>query len=467
MTDLHEKLKANAPKRNRPLWAVWYGCCWASLNWRVWEPGCTDERISEARRIGTEICRSYGISPYARRRLSAADVDAMIGGETVAQPDEAPTVESEQDGDTWTLTGHRIKTLPELLDAADVDTDQWCVQTWRANSYEAQRKGGGIVQLWQVKASLALRSEWLWKPVTPQRVFPTPTPRETKTTLVIPDSQNGYRWDRDRRTLDPLHDRRAWDIVCKVAHDRQPDQIVMLGDMVDFAEGSRRWPVSRDLMDTTQATVAELHWWIARLREACPDARIVYIEGNHEDRIDRLLQQAAPELQSLRPVGEAEDWISWRRYLALDSLGVEYGGPYSKDAAIVIAPDCEATHGRVVRSGGGKTVAKIVAGAHVSTVVGHIHRLELAYRTLWSPSGHRTIFALSPGCLCRIDGAVPGVSARNDWQQGFAWLTHCDGTTHAQAVRIDDGLAVFDGRTWLGETRATEIAEATGMTWLQ
>ena len=464
MPSIRDQLLGNAPTRKRPWWAVWYCNRWSSRHMRAAQPGITDEQLAEWRAEAVAICRGYGLQAHPRRFLKAAEIDAVIAEHddlnATPPPDvEPPTVDVDDDGDVLTLTGNRIKTLAELLEAAEVDAQRWRVDTWRANSYEAQRKGGGIIQLWQCKATLRANPEWMWQPVTPQQTHKAPDVSEVRTTLVIPDSQNGYRWDRDRRTLDPLHDRRAWDIVCQVAEQRQPDQIVLLGDMVDFAEGSKRWPVGRDLMDTTQATVHELHWWLARLRAACPQARIRYIEGNHEDRIDRALQQSMPEIQHLRPVGEDEDSISWRRYLALDALGIEYVGPYGADSAIALHDDCEAMHGRVVRSGGGKTAAKIVGSAHISTIVGHIHRLESAYRTLWSPTGKRTIFAIGAGCICRVDGIVPANGGRMDWQQGFVWLDHVAGQTRATPVLIDDGVAMHCGQAWVGQTRAGQIAD--------
>ena len=50
--------------------------------------------------------------------------------------------------------------------------------------------------------------------------------------------------------------------------------------------------------------------------------------------------------------------------------------------------------------------ARMLKGAHVSQIVGHIHRREYAARTIYGPHGRRTIFAASPGTLCRVDGVV-------------------------------------------------------------
>jgi hypothetical protein len=71
---------------------------------------------------------------------------------------------------------------------------------------------------------------------------------------------------------------------------------------------------------------------------------------------------------------------------------------------------------------------------------------------------------MSPGCLCRVDGAVPGVSSRPDWQQGFGVITrHREtGATTMHPVQIHDGIAMYGGKTYSGVDRTAEIADALG-----
>ena len=454
MHDLDQWLRTPAAPGRLPPWAGWYVQRWGRD--RIVPSKWSPERVEAARQAAVAICREHGISPYPRRRLSADEVRAVIASD-VEHIEDTP----EADG-TRTLTGYRIRTLDGLLSAADVDPERWGVESFKVNTYEAQAAGGGVLQLWQVKATLRERAAWLWQPVEPAKTYPAPDVSDPRTTLVIPDSQNGYRWVEDMRRLEPLHDRRAWDLAVQIAKRAQPDRIVLLGDMVDFAEGSKRWPVSQDLRATTQPTIEELHWWLARLRAACPDAAIVYLEGNHEDRIDRALSTLTPELHGLRAAGEGEPLISWRRLLALSDLGIEYVGPYSADAAHVLDPHTEARHGHKVTSGGGATAARVVRTAHVSQIFGHIHRLEYAERTLHGPDGRRVVWAASPGTIARVDGVVPAVSGRVDWQQGLAWLSSVDGATHCQLVPIRDGVACWRGDVLTGETHSAEIAEETG-----
>ena len=76
--------------------------------------------------------------------------------------------------------------------------------------------------------------------------------------------------------------------------------------------------------------------------------------------------------------------------------------------------------------------------------------------------------ALSPGCLCRVDGAVPGVTLRPDWQQGWGWLARDSerGQVYGAAVPIVEGRTVY--RSGLidaekPEALMTRIREGSGL----
>jgi hypothetical protein len=91
----------------------------------------------------------------------------------------------------------------------------------------------------------------------------------------------------------------------------------------------------------------------------------------------------------------------------------------------------------------------MLKGAHVSQIVGHIHRREYGCRTVWGPRGPRTIFAASPGTLCRVDGV-----------QGLAVLTYDGKRTSCQVIPIDDGAAYVYGERIEGADRGAEISRA-------
>jgi hypothetical protein len=103
------------------------------------------------------------------------------------------------------------------------------------------------------------------------------------------------------------------------------------------------------------------------------------------------------------------------------------------------------------------TTKKYLDNERISVIYGHIHRNEVAYRTRATEDGPRTIMAASPGCLCRIDGAVPSAkSGRNDfglpiykgaenWQQGLAMVQYQPKGVGGEYFSYEP-MWIFDGR---------------------
>ncbi len=97
------------------------------------------------------------------------------------------------------------------------------------------------------------------------------------------------------------------------------------------------------------------------------------------------------------------------------------------------------------------STARAVASAEsVSTLFGHIHRVETNYTTVRTRTGGITRIAHSPGCPCRIDGAVPStkssttldgrpVLSAENWQQDLAVVHNeeGDGPFSLESVFID------------------------------
>lgn len=389
---------------------------------------------------------------------------------------ERPTWDKVTDGGktTWTQDGDEailsskgvINGLEHLIDAAGIDTELWMVKKWVANKWDSMSKDGPI-PMWQVKAWLERVPEWAAMSVQPiahhkrAEAAQKTTLKESEVALIVPDSQNGYRRTEEGE-LDPMHDRRAWDLSVQMAERIQPDIIVLLGDMLDLAPwGSYAKP--REVMYTTQPSLVELHWWLGQLRVAAPSARILYIEGNHEFRIQRSILESLSEAEGVRPADDPDghDAISVPRLLALDALDIEYVGPYGE--GFWLWDDVFFHHGTVARKGGGSTVASMLKDASHSTIVGHIHRLEMACKTIHGPSGQRTITCMSPGTLCRTDGAVPAATPRVDWQQGLGVITHSGGQSYTAAVQIHDGCLVWSGEELEAQDRIDELREATGV----
>lgn len=142
--------------------------------------------------------------------------------------------------------------------------------------------------------------------------------------------------------------------------------------------------------------------------------------------------------------------LSFAHLLGLDALDIthrDYGAHRFLFDSILVH------HGDKVKSRGGLTVADTIRDAQTSVVFGHIHRVEQASKTLHTPHGPKVITAVSPGTLARIDGSVPGVSERPDWQQGVAVCTYDTetGQDHWELVHIHAGRLHWRGHAIQGD----------------
>lgn len=280
-----------------------------------------------------------------------------------------------------------------------------------------------------------------------------------RTCLVGPDMQIGYFRNRGGE-LEPIHDEGAIGIFLAVCADTQPDEIVLVGDNLDLAELSK-YRHSNAWVLTTQPTIDRGALLAAQLRHACPDARIVWIEGNHEARLSNFILDNAKAAHGIR-VGNAPDaWpsLSVPALCRFDEHRIEYlpGYPASK---YWINDKLRVIHGHKVKSGG-STAHAYLATEKVSTIYGHIHRREYASRTREDFDGPKEVMAASPGCLARVDGVVPSMKGGmdldgrpipnvEDWAQGFA-IVHYepgDGRFTYHNVAIHDGWAMWGGKEY-------------------
>ena len=376
---------------------------------------------------------------------------------------------------TVSAQGTRVRTLNQLLRHANVDKKKWRVSSWKCNSWEQSVKGGeSTITLYQVKAYLERKIEPDRQPAYPPKCIPRiegmgSRAHGLKTACFVPDTQLGYAWKNKYTYLDPMHDRKAMDAVVRFIRQTRPDIVILLGDMLDLAPWSTRFPRKPEYRQTTQPAIDELHWWLADIRSSSPASKIVYMAGNHEARMGKAAVELLPEATELSAALEDDPILSLNHLLHLDKLDIEYVGPYGADWWLW--PDSNSpirvNHGTKVRGGSGGTATAISKTARWSEVYGHIHKVEFVQKTYHGPDGPQCVTAMSPGCLVRVPGPTPGVSLTPDWQQGLG-LAILDETTkdvHMQVLPITNGRLVYNNQIFEGEDPFERIAFETG--WRQ
>jgi hypothetical protein len=216
--------------------------------------------------------------------------------------------------------------------------------------------------------------------------------------------------------------------------------------MLDLPEWSDKFLVSPEFFFTTQPAINELYWWTKEFRQHCN--KMIYIEGNHELRMSKAISKNIVAAYNLKPANEPKKLqMTIPTLLALDDLDVEYCGPYPA-GEYWLNDNLRISHGTVARKGNADTVKAILAQARNSEIVGHIHRHEMAQKTVHPRQGIRTYVAYSPGTVARIESnIVPAFSPRNDWQQGFAIVNYQDGNGLFQIIphSIHNGITLHNG----------------------
>ena len=261
-------------------------------------------------------------------------------------------------------------------------------------------------------------------------------PKGWEEAVIVPDIQIGfYKKDNESTELEPIHDEKAISVALQLIEDINPNQVVMVGDNLDFAEFGK-YLTAAPFKQLVQAAIDRATMLCAQIRSAAPNAKISWIAGNHEARMARYIQSNAEAAFGITRGKLSsqlrEKWpvLSVPYLCRMDEYGIDYIPGYP-ESYVALNENLMVIHGNKVTSNG-STTTKYLNDAHVSVIYGHIHRTEYAYRTRLSKNGPRTVMAASPGCLCRIDGAVPSTKSGADefgrpmlmgaenWQQGMA-----------------------------------------------
>lgn len=244
-------------------------------------------------------------------------------------------------------------------------------------------------------------------------------PRQFKT-LNIRSAPDGYKVIIINDTQRPFHDKLTLAAVEHFWGDFKPDLEVYNGDIADFytisdfnKNPSRRFTLADELHDTRK--------WLTVRATANPDARRVFIEGNHEDRLRRYLWKHASELSSLPELtvegllGLEDVGAELLPYMSvLDFLGfrIEHGFKTSMSKAFPTA------------------VARWMALATSSSgLCGHTHRFGVYS---WTDSRHSHSY-IENGCLCRTDLEYAPFP---NWQHAFTYGVVHNNKVHLFPIQI-------------------------------
>ncbi len=433
--------------------------------------------------IGRDTVKKYvqGVTPKPPE--SQADKsDAAIVAEVALSGKDKLTTKEDGNLKEATTFSLQFRNLDEWLAALEIDVEEWTVESAKPNTWQMAMKDKNkeplIVQVYQFKATLKRRKPVAVEPVIqPVNVsvkaikwsqLPKNRSTRIKTAMIWPDMQVGFKRVWGTGELLPFHDRAAVDLALQIAAQIRPDRHVNLGDNLDLPEWSDKFLCSPDCYWTTQPAVYELAWIYGKQRAITPDGEIDWILGNHDQRFLNTVVRQMKQAYQLRPADDPQGppLMSLERLIGAEQLGIKLSAEYPH-GEVWLGRACRASHGWLVRSGSGSTVAAAANELRCNEIFGHIHRAELAYKTFWAIEGPRTYYAASPGTLASLDpNRVPAHSSRNNWQQAAMRIEYEeDGTFSTPTIwPMFNGSCIADGRLFTARPEAEIVDELIAAT---
>ena len=384
-----------------------------------------------------ELYHGYGEQYCSYQCANAARTQDLQPEEVIVEHDEA--IHWSEVGDEATLyveASRIVKTPEELVERAGVDLTKWEVTDSRVRTWSVPMKveeQPTVLQMYYVSVTLK-------KPLTerlPVRSLiiqsRTPEPRPPKpgpfTSVHYSDCHFPYQDDR------------ALSILYQILREVQPDVVVDHGDLLDCEQIGRyqKDPYKRTSL---KEEIKQAARHIATVQELTPGARHIWLEGNHEERLKRVIwglaeDRAAGEVLTLPGM---KDLLSWGNLLGLESAGWEVV-PYPQ--TIILNDRLILAHGSKVRGHSGGSAKAEHDQYGKSGMSGHTHRMASYYHTDYN--GPHVWIEL--GLMGRIREDY--VSHAN-WQQGFAVVTWSADKKRfgVEHVNVHDGKAFFRGQMY-------------------
>ena len=249
--------------------------------------------------------------------------------------------------------------------------------------------------------------------------------------LIIPDVHgSAVDWD-------------AFNAMLSDAKDLNPREVVIGGDFIDVGGFLAQHHVMGYVAQTSytfEEDIATANKLLDLLQEACPNADVHYLYGNHEDRIEKWI--CTQTLRNPKDAAYLAKLFSVENQLHLDTRGFKV---YRRSEHYDNLPIpgtiklglCHFTHG--------VSTSENAASAHVKTFAGnvvyfHTHRQDSAsIRTVKDG----LVSAWNPGCLCKLQPmwCAPRLTG---WGHGFG-VQICQPSGEFLHINVP----VINGRSYL------------------
>lgn len=238
----------------------------------------------------------------------------------------------------------------------------------------------------------------------------------------------------------PHQDKPALRCALKAHELLRPARTIILGDWID-CEGFSSHPVKSRAEHRAgtffEEEIRPCNLLLDRLQNNT--GHLIYIEGNHEHRVERMVAEKgglwndlADLVSPRRLLSEGRSNFTWVPYVPATQILKETSYPIAKDLIAIhgwsFATHVAATHLRIAKKW--------------SVVFGHCHRMDSA--TSRDPIDDTVYEAWSPGCLSKLQPLYMAHNPTN-WVHGFSLVYVKDDLSSwtNYTVRIHKGRCVL------------------------
>lgn len=231
-------------------------------------------------------------------------------------------------------------------------------------------------------------------------------------------------------THNPYEDKLVLELVEQFLKELQPDYLWHNGDSNDW------YPLSK--FDKNPARLVNLQGdldntaaMFSRHRKILPNARIIHIDGNHEDRLRRFLWSKVPELANLRAL-ELSKLLGFEEN-EISEVGYEEG--------LLVNGVFLVIHGNIASVHSGYTAKRMYEKHGGNGICGHCHRGGSFYkRDRFGQWGWWENY-----CLCDLD---PDYIQNPNWGNGFSVISFRKRRFWVEQVPIIDAKFIYGGKLY-------------------
>lgn len=226
----------------------------------------------------------------------------------------------------------------------------------------------------------------------------------------------------------PYEDKPAVNLLLGFIEEMNPCRIILNGDIADFYSISR-FDKNPNRVFNLQGELNSVCDFFDKLKDVSPKSEILYIQGNHEDRLRKYLWSKGSELASL-------DCLDLTKLLRFNEFKIQYIEDGYWLGKLYV------THGSLIRKDAGATAKAEFVKNGCSGISGHSHRD--AKFTVRNQGGH---FAWWESyCLCDLNPEyIDGIA---NWTHGFAMVTLVDDRIFVEQIPIIHGRYIYGGKIY-------------------